>query len=80
MAAPLDLPQEKTAEPLRRAEQSTTGDIFFSLTINVASRRAYLPPRISFIIRNAITRFASIANIIKLNISRPNIFVRTMKL
>jgi hypothetical protein len=37
----------------------------FSLTINSASRRALLPPRISFIIRNAITPFASNASNIK---------------
>jgi hypothetical protein len=44
----------------------------FSLTIRSASRRARLPPRISFIIRSATTPFASTANIIKeLNI-RPS--------
>lgn len=44
----------------------------FSLTIRSASRRARLPPRISFIIRSATTPFASSANIIKeLNIRRP---------
>jgi hypothetical protein len=37
----------------------------FSLTIKFASRRALLPPRISFIIRSAITAFASAANNIK---------------
>lgn len=37
----------------------------FSLTINSASRRALLPPRISFIIRNAMTPFASNASNIK---------------
>jgi hypothetical protein len=37
----------------------------FSLTISLASRRARLPPRISFIIRSATTPFASTANIIK---------------
>jgi hypothetical protein len=45
----------------------------FSLIISLASRRAFLPPRISFIIRKAITPFASSANIIKeLIISPPN--------
>jgi hypothetical protein len=45
--------------------------MIFSLTISLASCRAFLPPRISFIIRNAITPFASTANIIKgLNIRR----------
>jgi hypothetical protein len=44
----------------------------FSLTISSASRRAFLPPSISFIIRSATTPFASTANIIKeLNIRRP---------
>jgi hypothetical protein len=37
----------------------------FSLTIKFASRWALLPPRISFIIRSAITAFASAANNIK---------------
>jgi hypothetical protein len=37
----------------------------FSLTISLASRRALLPPSISFIIRSATTPFASNANIIK---------------
>jgi hypothetical protein len=37
----------------------------FSLTIKFASRRALLPPRISFIIRSAITAFASAASNIK---------------
>jgi len=36
----------------------------FSVTINLASRRALLPPRINFIILSWITRFASIPNII----------------
>ncbi|HXE12786.1 MAG TPA: hypothetical protein VN633_11735 [Bryobacteraceae bacterium] len=45
----------------------------FSLTINSASRRALLPPRISFIIRSAITPFASNANNInELTISCPS--------
>jgi hypothetical protein len=35
------------------------------VTISLASRRALLPPLISFIIRSAITRFASTANNIK---------------
>jgi hypothetical protein len=44
----------------------------FSLTIRSASRRARLPPRISFIIRSAMTPFASTANIIKeLNMRHP---------
>jgi hypothetical protein len=37
----------------------------------LASRRAFLPPRICFIIRSATTRFASTASITKeLNIRR----------
>jgi hypothetical protein len=44
----------------------------FSLTISLASRRALTPPRISFIIRSAITPFASTAsNIKELIIRRP---------
>jgi hypothetical protein len=44
----------------------------FSLTISLASRRAFLLLRISFIIRSATTPFASTASIIKeLNIRRP---------
>jgi hypothetical protein len=44
----------------------------FSLTISSTSRRALLPPSISFIIRCATTPFASTANIIKeVNIRRP---------
>jgi hypothetical protein len=40
--------------------------------LSLASRRALLPPRISFIIRSATTPFASTANIIKeLIIRRP---------
>jgi hypothetical protein len=59
------------APAIRRAVASKAASIF-SLTISVASRRALLPPRISFIIRNATTPFASTANIIKeLNIRRP---------
>jgi hypothetical protein len=49
----------------------------FSLTISLVSRRAFLPPRISFIIRKAITPFASSARIIKeLIISPPNALCR----
>jgi hypothetical protein len=36
----------------------------FSVTINLASRRALLPPSISFINLKPITRFASTPNII----------------
>jgi hypothetical protein len=51
----------------------------FSLTIKFASRRALLPPRISFIIRSAITAFASAANNIKgLNIRRAPPVTRRM--
>jgi hypothetical protein len=39
--------------------------VFFSLTIRLASRRALLPPRISFIIRSTITPFASATKNIK---------------
>ena len=59
------------APAIRRAVASKAASIF-SLTISLASRRALLPPRISFIIRSATTPFASTANIIKeLNIRRP---------
>jgi hypothetical protein len=54
--------------PAIRLAAASEAAIIFSLTISLASRRADLPPRISFIIRNAITRFASTLNIIKLNI------------
>ena len=54
----LDAPAARFAEASKAART-------FSLTINLASRRALLPPRISFIIRNAMTPFASSANIIK---------------
>jgi hypothetical protein len=37
----------------------------FSLTIKLASRRALLPPSISFIIRSVITPLASAASKIK---------------
>jgi hypothetical protein len=43
----------------------------FSLIISLASRRALPPPRISFLFRNAITRFASTANNIKELTIRP---------
>jgi hypothetical protein len=52
------------APAIRLAVASKAARIF-SLTINSASRRALLPPRISFIIRSATTPFASTANIIK---------------
>jgi hypothetical protein len=56
---------------MRLAVVSKAASIF-SLTINSASRRALLPPRISFIIRSAITPFASSANNInELTISCP---------
>jgi hypothetical protein len=59
------------APAIRRAVASKAASIF-SLTISLASRRALLPPRISFIIRSATTPFASTASIIKeLNIRRP---------
>jgi len=59
------------APAIRRALASKAASIF-SLTISLASRRALLPPRISFIIRSATTPFASTASIIKdLNIRRP---------
>jgi hypothetical protein len=59
------------APAIRRAVASKAASIF-SLTISLASRRARLPPRISFIIRSATTPFASTANIIKeWNIRRP---------
>jgi hypothetical protein len=57
--------------PTIRLAAASEAAIIFSLTISLASRRAYLPPRISFIVRKAITRFASTANIIKLNIRGP---------
>jgi hypothetical protein len=40
----------------------------FSLTMRSASRRAALPPRISFARRNPITRFDSSASIIQFRI------------
>jgi len=52
------------APAIRRTVASKAACIF-SLTISSASRRALLPPRISFIIRSATTPFASTANIIK---------------
>jgi hypothetical protein len=59
------------APAIRRAVASKAASIF-SLTISLASRRALLPPAISFIIRSATTPFASTANIIKeLNIRCP---------
>ena len=59
------------APAIRLAVASKVACIF-SLTISSASRRALLPPRISFIIRSAITPFASTANNIKeLTIRRP---------
>jgi hypothetical protein len=59
------------APAIRRAAVSKAASIF-SLTMSLASRRALLPPRISFIIRSAATPFASTANIVKeLNIRGP---------
>jgi hypothetical protein len=59
------------APAIRLAVASKAARIF-SLTISSASRRALLPPRISFIIRSATTPFASTASIIKeLTIRRP---------
>ena len=51
--------------PAARLAVASKAAIIFSLTIKFASRRAPLPPRISFIIRSAITAFASAANNIK---------------
>jgi hypothetical protein len=49
----------------------------FSVTISSASRRACLPPRISFIIRSPTTWFASTASFIReLNTRGP--FIRRM--
>ena len=59
------------APAIRLAVASNAARIF-SLTMSSASRRALLPPRISFIIRSAMTVFASAANNIKgLTIRRP---------
>jgi len=55
--------------PATRLVVASKAAFTFSLTIKFASRRALLPPRISFIIRSAITAFASAAN----NIKRLNI-------
>ena len=49
---------------IRRPVASKAASIF-SLTISLASRRALLPPRISFIILSANTPFASTASTIK---------------
>jgi hypothetical protein len=43
----------------------STAAWIFSATISSASSRALLPPRISFIVRSAITAFASTANFIR---------------
>jgi len=51
--------------PAIRLAVASKAAFIFSLTIKFASRRALLPPRISFIIRSAITAFASAANNIK---------------
>jgi hypothetical protein len=51
--------------PAIRLAVASKAACIFSLTISLASRRALLPPRISFIIRSAITPFASTANNIK---------------
>jgi hypothetical protein len=51
--------------PAIRLAVASKAACIFSLTISSASRRALLPPRISFIIRSAITPFASTANNIK---------------
>lgn len=51
--------------PAMRLVLASNAAFIFSLTISSASRRARLPPRISFIIRSATTPFASTANIIK---------------
>jgi hypothetical protein len=58
------------APAISRPDASKAASIF-SRTIRSASDRALLPPRISFIIRNATTPFASAASIIKeVNIRR----------
>jgi hypothetical protein len=49
----------------KQTRSSVESGLDLSLTINSASRRALLPPRISFIILSAITPFASNANNIK---------------
>jgi hypothetical protein len=51
--------------PVIRLAEASRAAAIFSLTIRLASRRAALPPRISFISRSAMTLFASTANIIK---------------
>ena len=51
--------------PATRLAVASKAALIFSLTIRLASRRALLPPRISFIIRSATTPFASAANNIK---------------
>jgi hypothetical protein len=58
--------------PAIRLAVASKAACIFSLTINLASRRALLPRRISFIILSAMTPFASSANNIKeLTISSP---------
>jgi hypothetical protein len=51
--------------PAIRLAAASKAACIFSLTISSASRRALLPPSISFVIRSAITPFASTANFIK---------------
>jgi hypothetical protein len=51
--------------PASRLAPASNAACAFSVTIRSASRRADLPPTISFIILSAITVFASTANIIK---------------
>jgi hypothetical protein len=51
--------------PIIRFPTASTAACIFSVTISSASRRALLPPRISFIVRSAITPFDSTANFIK---------------
>jgi hypothetical protein len=67
--------------PASRFAVASKAAFIFSLTIRFASRRAPLPPRISFIIRSAITAFASAANNIKgLNIRcAPPVTRRTVR-
>jgi hypothetical protein len=51
--------------PASKLAPASNAACAFSVTIRSASRRADLPPTISFIILSAITVFASTANIIK---------------
>jgi hypothetical protein len=61
-----------TEAPASKRVPASKAASIFSVTISSASRRACLPPRISFIIRSPTTWFASTASFItELNTRRP---------